>query len=236
MDAITAYSILFGVLVVSQILTLFLVIGIRRKSAKPQEGLFRESQAKTHSIIYKSIQQANKILVAAELKGLQLLSKQKVTSGELTDQFNAHLATIEKALEDQLERNAKHAEETYGEFITGAEASINSHIEANQKMLEEKAQAMIERTESLLTKFTADVEAKVKGDVEKELVMASQEIEQYKQNRMRVVDERIVDILESVLRVVLDKKMSLADQSELIYKALEDAKREHSFSSTTKSS
>jgi hypothetical protein len=74
------------------------------------------------------------------------------------------------------------------------------------------------------------LEAKVKGDVERELAKAAEEIEQYKANRMRVVDERIVDILEEVLRVALDKKMSLADQSELIYKALEDAKKEHSFS------
>lgn len=234
MDAITAYSLLFGVLLVSQVLTLFLVISMRRRvGQRSSDGLLKESQAKTHSIIYKSIQQANKILVAAELKGLQLLSKQKMTSGELTDHFNEHLATIEKALEEQLERNAQHAEETYGEFITGAEASINDHINANQKMLEEKAQAMIERTESLITKFTADVETKVKGDVEKELTAASEEIEQYKRNRMKVVDERIVDILEDVLKAALEKKMSLADQSELIYKALEEAKREHSFGNTS---
>jgi hypothetical protein len=231
MDAITAYSFLFGVLLVSQALILYLVLGMRRRVGKEREGLFRESQAKTHSIIYKAIQQANKILVAAELKGLQLLSKQKMTSNDLTDHFNQHLAAVEKALEEQLECNAQHAEETYGEFITSAEKAINDHINQNQKMLEEKAAAMIERTESLITKFTADIEAKVKGDVEKELIAASEEIEQYKQNRMRVVDERIVDILEDVLKVALEKKMSLADQSELIYKALEEAKREHSFGS-----
>ena len=230
MDAITAYSLLFGVLVVSQVLTLLLVINLRGKvQKKASENLFRESQAKTHSIIYRAIQQANKILVAAELKGLQLLSKQKMTSGELTDHFNQHLAAIEKALENQLERNAHHAEETYGEFITSAERSINDHINANQKMLEEKAAAMIERTESLITKFTADIEAKVKGDVEKELIAASREIEEYKKNRMRIVDERIVDILEDVIKIALEKKMSLAEQSELIYRALEEAKREHSF-------
>jgi hypothetical protein len=229
MEVLTAYFVLFVVLLISQIFTLFLVIRMTRKPAKPADTLLRESQAKTHSIIYKAIQQSNKILVAAELKGLQLLGKQKITGGELSDQFKAHLDSIEKTLEEQLGRNAEHAEAVYGEFIQSAEASINDHINANQKMLEEKAQAMIERTEVLLTKFTADLEAKVKGDVEKELQKASAEIEVYKQSRMRVVDERIVDILEEVLRVVLDKKMSLADQSELIYRALEEAKREHSF-------
>lgn len=230
MEVITAYFVLFFALLISQILTLFIVIGMRRRSVKPTDTLLRESQAKTHSIIYKAVQQANKILVAAELKGLQLIGKEKLTSNELTDQFNSHLAAIERAMQEQLERNAEHAEAVYGEFIQSAETAINDHINKNQKMLEEKANAMIERTESLLTQFTGDLEAKVKGDVERELAKAAEEIEQYKANRMRVVDERIVDILEEVLRVALDKKMSLADQSELIYKALEDAKREHSFS------
>jgi hypothetical protein len=230
MEVITAYFVLFFVLLISQILTLFLVIRMRQRPVKPTDTLLRESQAKTHSIIYKAVAQANKILVAAELKGLQLIGKQKMTGNELTDQFNSHLAAIEKAMQDQLERNAEHAEAVYGEFIQSAEGAIHEHIDKNQKMLEEKANAMIERTESLLTQFTGDLEAKVKGDVERELAKAAQEIEQYKANRMRVVDERIVDILEEVLRVALDKKMSLADQSELIYKALEDAKKEHSFS------
>jgi len=229
MEVITAYFVLFFLLLISQILTLFLVIGMRRRPQKPTDTLLRESQAKTRSILYKAVQQANKILVAAELKGLQLIGKQKMTGDELSNQFDAHLAAIEKAMQDQLERNAEHAEAVYGEFIQGAEASINDHINKNQKMLEEKANAMIERTESLLTQFTGELESKVKGDVERELAKATEEIEQYKANRMRIVDERIVDILEQVLQVALEKKMSLADQSELIYKALEDAKREHSF-------
>lgn len=231
MDTTTAFLVLFGLLFVAQVLTAYLVLQFGARQAKTPDGLLRESQAKTHSIIYKTIQQANKILVAAELKGLQLLSKQKITGNELADQFQQHLDTIEKSLQDQLDRSAKHADEAYEDFIASAEQSINNHITQNQKMLEDKAQAMIERTESLLTSFTADLESKVKGDVEKELAAASAEVEEYKKNRMRIVDERIVDILEAVLRVTLEKKMSLADQSELIYKALEDAKREHAFGS-----
>jgi hypothetical protein len=230
MEVISAYFVLFFLLLLSQIITLFIVIGMSKKPVKPTDTLFRESQAKTHSIIYKAVQQANKILVAAELKGLQLIGKQKMTGDELTQQFDTHLEAIEKAMQNQLERNAVHAEAVYGEFIQSAETEIHDHINKNQKMLEEKANAMIVETESLLTKFTGDLEAKVKGDVERELAKAAEEIDQYKANRMRVVDERIVDILEEVLRVALDKKMSLADQSELIYKALEDAKKEHAFS------
>jgi hypothetical protein len=234
MEVLTAYFILFCALCISQVITIALLIQMRQKHMDHAGGVFREGQAKTHSIIHKAIQQANKILVAAELKGLQLLSTQKMSGNELSEHFKAHLDSIEKALEGHLDRSAKEADATYGAFIKSAETSINDHIRQNQKMLEEKAQAMIEKTESLLTNFTADLEAKVKGDVEKELQAATAEIEEYKKNRMRVIDERIVDILEDVLKVALDKKLTLADHSELIYKSLEDAKREHAFSSQSK--
>src|SRR3990172_9866616 len=184
MDVFTAYFILFALLFVSQVVTLLIILQPRKK--EPGESVFRESQAKTHSIIYKSIQQANKILVAAELKGLQLLAQQKVTGNELSDDFKKHLDAVEKALELSLSGSAKHAEETYGAFIESAEASINDHIIQNQKMLETKAQTMIEKTEGLLANFTANVEAKVRGDVKRELAAASGEIEEYKKNRMRV--------------------------------------------------
>lgn len=234
MDISTAYLVAFGVVGLAQIITLYIVLEIHRRRPSQTDGLFRESQAKTHSIIYTAIQKANKILVAAELKGLQLISKEKMTGDELSVEFRKHLDAIEKALETQLSRNARHATDTYGAFIATAEQKINDHIAQNQKMLEEKAQMMIEKTESLLTKFTADLEAKVKGDVQKELAAASAEINDYKQSRMRIIDERIVDILEAIIQVVLEKKMSLADQSELIYKALSDAKREHSFNAKPK--
>lgn len=228
MDTATAYWVLLGVLVSFQFLTLLFVISIRNKKSPP-DTLVREGQAKTHSIIYKAISQANKILVAAELKGLQLLSARKITNDELTDRFNEHLNSIEKILQSELTKSAEHAEEAYGSFIKSAEGTIHEHIDKNQKMLEEKSQSMIERTESLLTQFTADLETKVKDDVNQELAKVTKEIDEYKHNRMRIIDERIVDILEEVLRVALDKKLTLVDQSDLIYKALEEAKREHAF-------
>lgn len=225
-------EILTALFIAIQIFTLSLVLQLRKKASDPDQFKNQESKARTQGIIHKAIQQANKILVSAELKGLQIVSKQKMTGGEMGDKFTEHLNTIEKALEEQLEHNAAHAEEEYATFIQSAEQSIKDHIQQNQMMLAGKSDMLIQRTESLLTKFTADLEQKVKTDVDKQLAQAAEEVVQYEQHRMRVIDERIVDILEDVVRIILEKKMSLADQSELIYKALEEAKRTHAF--TTK--
>ena len=58
---------------------------------------------------------------------------------------------------------------------------------------------------------------------------ARQEIVEYRLHRQKVLDEKIVDILTEVLQKTIDKKLSLADQSDFIYKALEEAKNSHAF-------
>ncbi|HUD19765.1 MAG TPA: hypothetical protein VMR81_04955 [Patescibacteria group bacterium] len=233
MDPITVMVYFVAILFALQCVTFFMILQMRLHQPRTFGSTLMENKAKTNSVLRKAIEQANKILVTAELKGIQLISKQKLSGGELTDQFNAHLATIEKALQDQLERNVAHTEEAYNSFITQSEEMIKTHISQNQKALEDKAEKMVVDTEGLLQKFTVEVEEKIKGEVAGELEKAKHEIEVYKGERMRVLDERIVDILEEVVRVTLDKKLTLADQSDFVYKALEQAKKDNAFGDKT---
>ncbi len=219
----------FLVVIVLQIVMIY--VYVRRAVEPHRDVLLEQGKMKTNSLLHRAVQQANKILVTAELKGIHLISKQKMTGGELTKQFQTHLASVEKALSDQLIRNTEHAEQTYEEFIKKAEEAITEHVKANEKMLSDKSNAMVEKTSEMLGVFTKELEEKVKADIEKKMIEATNEIEQYKLTRIRVIDERIVDVLEEVLQVVLEKKLTLADQSDLVYKALEQAKREHAFNS-----
>lgn len=223
----TFFGAAFLVVIVLQIVMIYVYI---RRSVEPhRDVLLEQGKIKTNSLLHRAIQQANKILVTAELKGIHLISKQKMTGSELTKEFQTHLASVEKALSDQLIRNTEHAEATYEEFINGAQNAIKEHVKANEKMLSDKSNAMVEKTSEMLGVFTKELEEKVKADIEKKMIEATNEIEQYKLTRIRVIDERIVDVLEEVLQIVLEKKLTLADQSDLVYKALEQAKREHAF-------
>jgi hypothetical protein len=208
----------------------------RSRVLSARDELLEQGKTRTDSLLHKAVQQANKILATAQLKGIKLISQQRLSGSELTRQFQVHLAAIEKALSDQLIRNTEHAEQTYEEFIQGAEKAIKDHVKANEAMLSEKSNAMVAQTEEMLRQFTRDLEEKVKAEIEKKMGEATGEIEQYKLTRIRVIDERIVDVLEEVLAVVLEKKLTLADQSDLVYKALEQAKREHAFSIKGKTS
>lgn len=226
MDTLLGYGIVAIVVLQVGILTVLLM---RHSDDPHHDVLLEQGKLKTNSLLHRAVQQANKILVTAQMKGIHLISKQKMTGSELTKEFQTHLAAVEKALSDQLIRNTEHAEQTYEEFIKKAEKAITDHVKANEKMLSDKSNAMVEKTSEMLGVFTKELEEKVKADIEKKMIEATNEIEQYKLTRIRVIDERIVDVLEEVLEVVLEKKLTLADQSDLVYKALEQAKREHAF-------
>lgn len=227
MDTLLGYGIGAVVLLQAGILAILL---IRHGDEPHRDVLLEQGKLKTNSLLHRAVQQANKILVTAQLKGIHLISKQKMTGSELTREFQTHLAAVEKALSDQLIRNTEHAEQTYEGFIKGAEKAIKEHVKANEKMLSDKSNEMVSQTSEMLGVFTKELEQKVKADIEQKMNEATNEIEQYKLTRIRVIDERIVDVLEEVLEVVLEKKLTLADQSDLVYKALEQAKREHAFS------
>ncbi len=184
---------------------------------------------RSSSIIHRAIKQANQILISAELKGINILSSQKLAGGDVAEQFREHLRVVEVALRQQFETSAKEAETAYLTYIQSLEETIRTQVTANQKVVAEKADAMVMQSKHLMEESIASVQERVKQEVETELAKVRGEIADYRERRMRVIDERIIELLEDVLRVVLEKKLSLSEQSDLVYHALEEAKRDHAF-------
>ncbi len=224
--------ILTVLLMLSQILLIILFIRVlnrRQLEEKPIEQIIEGTRVKSASILHKAMDEANRIIVSAELEGIKELSKQKFSGKEVSIEFRKHLEMVEKTLQDQSDRIAKHAEGSYTDFIGEIEKNIHRHIEENKKLLEERSNTVVDRAQGLLDKFIGDVEERVKSQVDDALKEARNEISEYKAHRIKVIDERIIDMLEEIIKVALEKKLSLAEQSELVYRALEEAKRENSF-------
>lgn len=227
--------VVVGVLVI--ILQLLILVFLSRGRLKLEDEaseLVDETKTKSHSIIHRAIAEANRIMVNAELKGIRMLARGKLTGKDLTQQYRENLARIEVALREQFAQSATKAEASYQDFIKLIEATINEQISRNQKLIEEKADQMVRQSQTQVSRLIGDIHAKVKTQVDAEMQAAKNEIAQYKSSRIAVLDERIVDILEEILRVALAKKLSLADQSDLIYKALEQAKHENAFEAVVK--
>jgi hypothetical protein len=83
--------------------------------------------------------------------------------------------------------------------------------------------------EQNLTGFLSSSEQKSLEAINLEVRSARQLIDGYKAQQLAIVDENIVSVLEKTLEIVLKEKLTLKNQVDLVYDALERAKVEKFF-------
>lgn len=231
----TLFGLLFTLTLFFVITQLVLFIAFMRamqdfkKSHNPDEEALKRTKTKSSEILQEAMRKANDILAKAEKEGLDVLSSEEKTGKSLTEDYKKHLTEIEQMLEDALKKSLAAADESYQSFADSVGKKVGEHLKQNEEILKERAEQVITKSEQVLTQVSNEVQSSVKKQVEAELSSVRDEIAEYKRQRMRIIDERIIEMLEDVIKVTLEKKLSLVEQSELVYKALEEAKRENAF-------
>jgi F0F1-type ATP synthase membrane subunit b/b' len=229
-----------------------------KKDHLGDERMNTDLRARTEGIIQNAQTKANDILADAEKKGIAILASEESTGKQLSGEYSQKLTQIETEFKTELAKNAKQAVGKLDELLTQASHSMNDHISQSdkafsektdgikvqvdqivsqftqhaadsEKLMAEKSTLMLEETKKMFDALGTQTRADIKKQLEGELTQAKLEIDQYKQSRLKVINERIVDMLTDIVTVTLGKKLTLSDQSELVYQALEEAKREHAF-------
>jgi vacuolar-type H+-ATPase subunit H len=224
------------------------------------ERMNTELRGKSEGILQSAQSKANDILANAEKQGVEILAHEQESGNILSKEFHSKMVSIEETFTSQLEINAKDATKKLDEMLTQAAHAVNdhigqtdkqfteraeevrkkadeivstftSHVSENEKLLNQKSEEMLKSSQEAIMKFASDTQEEVKKQLEGELTLAKEEIAQYKKSRLAIINERIVDMLEDVASVTLEKKLSMSDESELIYRSLEEARKEHGFGS-----
>jgi hypothetical protein len=226
------FPVLVVTLVLSQVFFLYLIakaLQDRKNEIDKEEKIIQDTKVHAAEILKKAIQDANAMVAQAQHDSSDIVAHQQQSGAELARVFEKHLKDVEATLKTQFDANSQTANSAYKEFIKIVEDSISQQIEKNNQMIQEKSSQMIANTQGLMDKFVKNVEGKVTQQIDAELRNVREEINQYKVHRMQVIDERIIEILEDIIQVALEKKLSLAEQSELVYRALDEAKHENAF-------
>ena len=195
----------------------------------PNQKIIKNALQKSDSIIGKAVSKAQDILSFAQSKRLNLFAAEKLLSNKIIENYRQEIKSLETNLQEKFARNTASADKSYQDFLSDIEHKIKLSLDANQRILDDKATVFIDTAGKSPTDFTAQLENQIKAQIDAEMQKARGEIDEYRIHRQKVMDEKIVDILEEVLALSIDKKLSLADQSDFIYKALEEAKKNHAF-------
>jgi hypothetical protein len=251
-------TVVFVVTQLAMLILVIRSIESHKRDHLGDERMNAELQSKSTGIVQQAVGKANDILADAEKKGIAILAKEEESGSVLSSEFKQKMEEIEKAFTTQLDTNAKdavkklddvlvqashavndHIMETDKQFVDRATevrkkadeivATFTGHVAENEKLLTQKSEEMMQQTKGLIEKFAKETQDEIKKQLEGELTAAKAEIAEYKRSRLAVINERIVDMLEDVAVTTLDKKLSLADQSDLVYRSLEEARKEHGF-------
>ncbi|MFH0936716.1 MAG: hypothetical protein V1808_00260 [Candidatus Daviesbacteria bacterium] len=188
-----------------------MIINLFKKFFKP-----KDLSEKDYDLIRQAIKKAQTILAKAELESIQTVADNRVLNRKLEEEY-----------EEQITTRATEVEREFTQFLK----DLQVRAEQSQLLLEntsrQKTEEVLQRFEKNLASFLAACQQQGIGSINAEVNTAKKLIEDYKKQRMATIDENIADIVEETTAKVLSKKLSLKDQTDLIYEALEQAKKDN---------
>lgn len=203
--------------------------GKKTSHFESEEGSILEAEHKSNTIIHRAVKNAHKLLVKAELEGIAFIAKQKLENRKVEADHQSQLRVLLREIKEKLDLRTLEAEKSYTHYLKSMEANLATDLEQKQKTLEHKIDGFFNRAQNLLDSFVQQLQGQTQTQLDKEIQSAKKIIEDYRQQRIDVIDENIVAILEKTLNITLGKKLTLGEQTQLVYEALEEAKKENFF-------
>lgn len=186
------------------------------------DHFLQEVKEKGWNILSDSVKKSQDLLGQAELEGIKVVAQNQVAVNKMDKEYTTNLAqslTTSK-------QNITTAQAALMQFMKDLQRTSAEFEGAQQTAGQQRINQLFERVENRLTDFLMQTEQKTTSSIELELKSARQLIESYKTEQLKLIDENILAMMEQTLATVLGKKLSLKDQLDLIYEALERAKVE----------
>ncbi len=222
-------------LILLLVLFLYCLIGmilLYRKKVRDGQ-IFEKAKERGYQIIQTAVKKAQDILASAEVESIKVTSESKFFQQKL-----------EKQIESVLSEDIGKAEGEFMQYMSAMRTNLDkvgndfisylNYLKKEADLAKNQSQETIRQDigqifvkfEEDLSSYLVTTQQQSFKSIELELKSARQLIEAYKQQQLKVIDENIIAMLEETLSLVVAKKLSLKDQIDLVYEALEKAKAE----------
>lgn len=216
-----------GVLIASAIAVVSIILylreyNLRRKDKFQEEQILEKFREKGLENLHQSIKKSQAILGQAELEGVKIAAETKFETSKLEEEYSSKLSGVI----NQSQGAITVAQNQLLQFMQDLQKRSEEFEQASQSSGQQRINQLFEKLETKLSDFLIQTEQKTTSSIELELKAARQMIDTYKNGQLKLIDENIIAMMEQTLNIVLAKKLSLKDQLDLIYEALEKAKIE----------
>jgi len=171
--------------------------------------------------------QRAKVLEEANLQARQIITEAQTRSGKLLSEAASFGDQTKQLLADELQKVQAVELGYYQKALEDTKVQAQASLGGVSKDVK---QEVVRQIDAVRTSLTGEIQ---KAQVETRQMLAASykkmedEIQVYKVERLKRVDEKIFEILKDASAKAIGKSLSLEDHEDVVVKALEDAKREH---------
>ena len=159
--------------------------------------------------------EVQKIIQMANTKAGEIIIGAQSFKNQQEDKLTKELSKLTQIYVNKYHETLANSQNNISTMLSNIPNDIRGSVVAEIDLFKKSMQG-----EMVKSKMATDsiVEQAVKG--------AQVQIENYKQVRMKQLDESIVEVVEQVSKKVLAKEISIDEHEKLVMKALEEAKRD----------
>lgn len=197
------------------ILSQWILIVYLLRSKNPVTPQDEAAEEKSLGLLNRAYKKAQNIIGQAELSGIKMRAESKLETRKQASEMSAGIATAANKVEQMLYKSADKANSQFQEFLDDLKAK-------GEKEEETIVADSRKRVDDYVVKLQTDMSNSLKTDMEQ----MQKSVEDYKKTKLAAMDANFLAVAERALEILLNKKMSLSDQVELVNEALDKAKQE----------
>ena len=209
-------TLIFGITTI--VMTILYLQEFQKRQKIQNQSLqvsLKEAQKKSYSIIHQAMKKAQNIIGKAEAESVEIAADSKLATKNFEEKYG-------KELSNEIHK----AEDAFVKYLADLRTQSEQAQLLSQDFAKQKVNEIFERFEQNLSTFLTQTEQKSVNAIDLELKATRQLVDTYKAQQLALIDENIVAMLEKTLSLVLVNKISLKDEVDLVYEALEKAKAE----------
>lgn len=194
---------------------------------KHRDNVDEYMEKKAMHVVANARGNAFKIIEQANQKATEIIGKAKTFREASKDAFSAEVEGVTKAQEDALQKTSQELLAVYQKMLEELKQKNIGIFKNISKNIEDNASLVVNDLRDILQKETLSAQKILEEKVEKEYEKVRGEIARYRDDRIKQIDQRIYEILQSVSKKVIGKTLRFDDHERLVTEALEQAKKEH---------
>lgn len=189
----------------------------------------KQSLQQNTDLLDEARQKAVEMIDAANNQALDIVNKTNLSADIASGNFNQQIARITSLQIKEFEKTTANFLKLYGEVLRDLQSKNIELLQNISKNIETDTINEINNFKESLEKQTVLSEDLVREKIDADYLTVRQEIEAYKEKKLKKIDDEIYETLEKISKLVLGKALSLSEHEDLILKSLEKAKQEGVF-------